>query len=233
MGYFHTVYCIQHRPDYIYHFWKYVPKYKTGKTQSHVSMASSFKPLAARVGQRCIRPGPFCDPLRRSFSTRYVLRREQGNPSPRTQSSSPLAPIGVNAALQAATNPEFTPRPKIFDEFSLKDRVGVVSGANRGLGLEMALVLAEMGARAVYCLDLPPEPSEEWKKTCDYVRRMGNESKLEYVSADVRDQRLIWDIVKVIGDREKRMDVCIAAAGVLKAHTDCLHYPAEQFKEVC
>jgi hypothetical protein len=163
----------------------------------------------------------------RSFFQSHGLRA-----APPVQSTSPLAPIGVTAAIQASKEPSTPVRPKIFDEFSLKDRVGVVSGANRGLGLEMALVLCEAGARAVYCFDLPTDPSDEWKKTREFVRRLGNGSRLEYVSADVRDQKNIWEKVKVIGDRERRMDVCIAAAGILKSHTDCLTYPAEQFKEV-
>ena len=36
----------------------------------------------------------------------------------------------------------------------------------------------------------------------------------------------------MIGDREGRMDACIAAAGILKPHTDCLEYPAKQFQDV-
>ena len=153
--------------------------------------------------------------------------------APPVQSVSPLAPIGINAALQAATDSSITPKPKIFDEFSLTDRVGIVSGANRGLGLEMALALCEAGARAIYCFDLPPKPSDEWTKTQKYVKRMENGSRLEYVSVDIRDQQLVWSKAHEIGDREKRMDVCVAAAGILKSHTDCLTYPAEQFKEVC
>ena len=152
---------------------------------------------------------------------------------PAVQSVSPLAPIGVNAALQAATDSSITPKPKIFDEFALTDRVGIVSGANRGLGLEMALALCEAGARAIYCFDLPPKPSDEWTKTEEYVKRLQNGSRLEYVSIDVRDQQALWSKAHEIGDREKRMDVCIAAAGILKSHTNCLTYPAEQFKEVC
>jgi short subunit dehydrogenase len=156
--------------------------------------------------------------------------------APPAQSVSPLAPIGINAALQAATDSSdssITPKPKIFEEFSLSDRVGIVSGANRGLGLEMALALCEAGARAIYCFDLPLKPSDEWTKTQEYVKRMQNESRLEYVSVDVRDQQVVWRKAHEIGDREKRMDVCVAAAGILKSHTDCLTYPAEQFKEVC
>ncbi|CAA7267653.1 unnamed protein product [Cyclocybe aegerita] len=148
------------------------------------------------------------------------------------QSISPLAPLGVTAALEAAKDPNFKPKPKIFDEFALSNRVGIVSGGNRGLGLEMALALCEAGARAVYCFDLPASPSDEWMKTRDYVQNLGNGSKLEYVSIDVRDQKAVWDKGKEIGDKEQRMDFCIAAAGILKSHTDCLTYPSEQFKEV-
>ena len=42
----------------------------------------------------------------------------------------------------------------------------------------------------------------------------------------------MWKIGEMIGDREGRMDACIAAAGILKAHTDCLTYPAKQFRDV-
>ena len=147
--------------------------------------------------------------------------------SVQAQSVSPLAPIGVNAAL----DPSVQPRPKIFDEFALTDRVGIVSGGNRGIGLEMALTLCELGARAVYCLDLPETPSEEWQKTKEYVAKLGNNSRLEYISVDVTNQDKVWKIGEDIGKKEKRMDVCVAAAGIVKSHTDCLEYPAKQFQE--
>ena len=164
----------------------------------------------------------------------YSLHRNTLSTTRKTlaQSTSPLAPIGVSAALQAAQDKSLQPKPKIFDEFALTDRVGIVSGGNRGLGLEMALTLCEAGARAIYCLDLPTTPSEEWEKTREFVERMGNGSRLEYMSVDVRNQKEVWAKGRDIGDKEKRMDVCVAAAGILKTHTDCLEYPAEQFEDV-
>lgn len=42
----------------------------------------------------------------------------------------------------------------------------------------------------------------------------------------------MWRIGQDIGDREGRMDACVAAAGVLKSDTDCLEYPASEFREV-
>jgi len=164
----------------------------------------------------------------REFRT-AVVRQEGTSPA---QSVSPLAPIGVNAAIQAANDPSYKPKPKIFDEFALTDRVGIVSGGNRGLGLETALALCEAGARAIYCFDLPTTPSEDWTKAKDYVERLQNGSRLEYVSADVRKQKTMWEKVEEIGDREGRMDVCVAAAGILKTDTDCLTYPAKQFQDV-
>ncbi|KAF7978133.1 hypothetical protein HWV62_1571 [Athelia sp. TMB] len=151
----------------------------------------------------------------------------------KVQSISPLAPIGVHAALHHASNPSVSaPRPKIFEEFSLTGRVGIVSGGNGGLGLEMALALCEAGAKAIYCIDLPEEPSEEWKATRDYVKALGNGSRLEYTRADVRDQQDMWNKVEKMAEKEGRMDVCVAAAGILKAHQSCLEYPAEEFRTV-
>jgi short chain dehydrogenase len=154
-----------------------------------------------------------------------------GAQPPLAQSRSPLGHVGVEAALAASSSGEV--RPTIWDEFALKDRVALVSGANRGLGLEMALVLIEAGARAVYCVDLPAQPGSDWAAVSEYVKRMaGTGGRLEYVSADVRDQKAMWKIGEEIGNREGRMDVCVAAAGILKAHTDCLEYPGEEFEEV-
>jgi len=63
----------------------------------------------------------------------------------------------------------------LWDEFALRDRVGLVSGANRGLRLEMALVLIEAGTQ-VYCVDVPAEPGEEWQAVADHVRQMDVEN---------------------------------------------------------
>jgi len=134
--------------------------------------------------------------------------------------------------MEAKANPSIEIRPKIFDEFALTDRVALVSGGNRGLGLEMAIAMCEAGARAVYCFDLPAEPSEEFIASREYVSKLGNDSRLEYFTADVRDQHLLHSKAEEIGDREQRMDICIAAAGIVKGEPDYLECSAEQFREV-
>lgn len=83
----------------------------------------------------------------------------------------------------------------------MADRVALVSGGNRGLGLEMALALVEAGARAVYCVDLPEKPSDEWKKVREYAAKLasstGGEGRLEYVSGDVTNQVSVRWIITV------------------------------------
>lgn len=148
------------------------------------------------------------------------------------QSISPLAPLGVAAAVQAATDPSIIPKPKIFEEFALSGRVGIVTGAGRGIGLESALAFCEAGAGVVYCLDLASDPSEEWQMTKKFVERFGNNSRLEYVSVDVTDQKKVWAAAEEIGDAEGRLDFCVAAAGITGRPVGCLEYSAESYQKV-
>jgi len=135
--------------------------------------------------------------------------------------------IGVPRAL----DPSAPATPTIFKEFALKGRVAVVSGGHRGLGLEMALALAEAGAR-VYALDLPDTPSDEFKQVVAFVEKLGEGRSLSYVSVDVTDQKVIREKVEKIGEKEGRMDVCVAAAGILHGPVDCLDYDAKDFERV-
>ncbi|EIW55440.1 NAD-P-binding protein, partial [Trametes versicolor FP-101664 SS1] len=120
-------------------------------------------------------------------------------------------------------------------EFSLADRVALISGGHGGLGLDAALALVEAGARAVYCADLPSEPDARWTKVRDYASRMegtGGEARLEYVSADVRDQEGMLKLGEMIGGREGRLDIGIAAAGILPDPAHCLDIRGEEFQAV-
>ncbi|KAJ8481279.1 hypothetical protein ONZ51_g6110 [Trametes cubensis] len=123
----------------------------------------------------------------------------------------------------------------LTQDFALIDRVALISGGNSGLGLESALAMAEAGARAVYCVDLPEHPSAEWQKVRDYAAKLkgkGGEGRLEYVSADVRNQDKMWQVGEMIGDKEGRMDICLAGAGVLGDAVDCLEYPGREFQRI-
>ncbi|KAM5541893.1 hypothetical protein V8D89_004622 [Ganoderma adspersum] len=157
--------------------------------------------------------------------------------SPPLRNVPPRGAVGVARALQASPS-NTASDPTIFThEFSLADRVALVSGGHRGIGLEMALAFVEAGARAVYCVDLPKTPDEKWAKVKEFAKGLGKRAggdsgRLEYISADVRDQDGMWKIGKTIGDREGRMDACVAGAGILPPTEPCLTYAAKRFQEV-
>jgi len=143
-------------------------------------------------------------------------------------------PLGVAAILEASSSSPYV--PTALSQFTLPGRVAMISGAHRGIGLEMALALAEAGA-IVYCLDLQKEPDQDWKKVQSVVEQFGSlsntskKARLEYVSADVTNQKEMWDIGESIAQKEQRLDICVANAGILGGQP-CLEYDGEAFKKL-
>ncbi|CAK5274873.1 unnamed protein product [Mycena citricolor] len=132
---------------------------------------------------------------------------------------------GVESALAGAPA-----LPTALSLFSLSNRVALITGAHRGIGLEMALALAEAGA-AVYCLDIPAAPDADWRTVQESAAAMPGVGRLEYVSGDVTDQKGMWALVEEIVRKEGRIDICVAGAGILHG-AECLEYEADDFRRV-
>ena len=113
-----------------------------------------------------------------------------------------------------------------MSEFSLTDKVVLVSGAARGLGLCMSEALLEAGAK-VYALDRLP-PSEQSPDFSRIQKRAESElgTSLSYRQIDVRDVSTLNKIVAEIADEERRIDGLIAAAGI-QQETPALEYTPE------
>lgn len=109
-------------------------------------------------------------------------------------------------------------------EFSLADKVVLVSGAARGLGLTQAEALLEAGAK-VYALDRLEEPSSDFYR----IQKRATEelgTALHYRRIDVRDTELLNNVVEEIANTEGRLDGLIAAAGI-QQETPALEYTAK------
>lgn len=123
--------------------------------------------------------------------------------------------------MQVGEDPSFTRRPTLFtNEFSLENRAAVVTGAQRGLGLEMASRTHSLKPVLLYnCLDVPQEGDVDpsFSATKNYISRLGlpEHARLEYASVDVTAQKAIWETAEKIAEKEGRLDVCVAAAGIL------------------
>jgi NAD(P)-dependent dehydrogenase (short-subunit alcohol dehydrogenase family) len=117
-------------------------------------------------------------------------------------------------------------RSRLLPEFSLKDKVIVVSGGGRGLGLVQSEALLEAGA-VVHAIDRLPPPAA----TSDFAkvaRRAQDElgTRLEYHNLDVRDEKKLGDTVASIANKHGGIDGLIAAAGI-QQETPALDYSAE------
>ncbi|KAF8645750.1 hypothetical protein AX16_007617 [Volvariella volvacea WC 439] len=139
--------------------------------------------------------------------------------------------VGVAAALLGEK-----PKASALNLFTLVGKVALVTGGHRGIGLEIALALAEVGA-VVYCLDTVAQPDQDWLTVQRYAAELAKSrpekevGRLEYVRGDVTNQQEMFNIVEKIVSKEGRIDVCVANAGILRG-AECLEYPAEEFRKL-
>lgn len=142
----------------------------------------------------------------------------------------PESKIGVNAILKQTPETLDRHTTTIFSEFSLEGMTAVVTGGNRGLGLEMALAYVEAGAH-VYVIDLPEEPCEEFKKVAEHCHKL--DRQIEYISGDVTNVEEMNEAMPFILDHSgtNSLDICVACAGVMQTHP-ALEYPIEEFRKV-
>jgi NAD(P)-dependent dehydrogenase (short-subunit alcohol dehydrogenase family) len=143
----------------------------------------------------------------------------------------PKADIGVEAAYKAAKDPNFQVAPTIGEQFSLKNRVSIVTGGNSGIGLEYAVCLAELGSKT-YVLDLAETPSEDFDVCRSYVKRLGTGGSLEYRQANVTDAEGMRRVTSEIAEENDGIHVCVANAGILGPVVDCHEYPADWFRKI-
>lgn len=108
-------------------------------------------------------------------------------------------------------------------EFSLKDKVILVTGAGRGLGLVQAEGLLEAGAK-VYALDRLEKPDPDFARVQARAEELG--TSLEFLRLDVRDNVSLNATIAGIADENGRLDGLLACAGI-QQETSALEYTME------
>lgn len=149
----------------------------------------------------------------------------EGHPPQNPSRPPPDAPPQESQNLRSNTSPaSYLGTLKRLPEFNLTDRVVLVSGAARGLGLTQAEALLEAGA-TVYALDRLPEPSPDFYRVQKRAaEELGN--TFHYRQIDVRDVEALNKVIEEIGDERGRLDGLIAAAGI-QQETPALEYTAK------
>jgi NAD(P)-dependent dehydrogenase (short-subunit alcohol dehydrogenase family) len=101
-----------------------------------------------------------------------------------------------------------------WDDFSLQDRVAVVTGAGGGLGLAIGRALRSVGA-AVVASELNAETGQA------AARELGG----DFVQTDVTDPDSVRELVHAVLDQHGKLDVMVNNAGI--AH----NVPAEEMTD--
>jgi short chain dehydrogenase len=112
---------------------------------------------------------------------------------------------GVSTILKAILKFLGVDMPGYFD---LSERVALVTGASRGLGLAMADALAEAGATVV----LNGRDANTLKAAADRIRDRGLNA--ETSAFDVTDRRAADSAIRSVVTRHQRLDILIANAGI-------------------
>lgn len=109
--------------------------------------------------------------------------------------------------------------------FSLEDRVAVVTGGSRGLGLEIAHGLGEAGAAVVVTAR-----RQEWlQPAVDELRAAGIDA--DAFACDVADQAQVDALAGQVLARHQRVDILVNAAGISWG-ASALDMPIDRWRSV-
>jgi NAD(P)-dependent dehydrogenase (short-subunit alcohol dehydrogenase family) len=96
----------------------------------------------------------------------------------------------------------------IMDEFSVKDKVAIVTGGGRGIGKEIALTLAKAGAD----ITVIARTKGQAEQTASEVRRLGR--KALTIPMDVTDEDQVKKAVEETLSQLSKIDILVNNAGI-------------------
>ena len=112
-----------------------------------------------------------------------------------------------------------------MDIFSLKNKVALVTGAAHGIGFQMAVALANAGAKIAF----NSSNESSMKKGIEEYHKLGIDA-FGFV-CDVRDEFAVNNMIDVIIREIGEIDILVNNAGIIK-RIPAVDMKVEEFKEV-
>ncbi|EKM83332.1 hypothetical protein AGABI1DRAFT_111180 [Agaricus bisporus var. burnettii JB137-S8] len=122
-------------------------------------------------------------------------------------------------------------QPRTLPSFSLENKVCLVTGAARGLGLEFCRAFVQSGSTKVAILDLQ---ESEAKAAAEELISFAIENKLPEptilgIGCDVASEISVQNAYRVVTEYFGRIDVAVACAGITE-NIPAIEYPADRLK---
>ena len=96
----------------------------------------------------------------------------------------------------------------ILDQFSLKGKVAIVTGSNRGIGQSYALALAEAGADIIGV-----SYEADFSETKSLIRNTGR--NIETYKSDFSDRASLYEFIKNVKSDFSKIDILVNNAGTI------------------
>ena len=147
------------------------------------------------------------------------------SPAPYTNSVNGVAANGHTAQPSSSATQSTLPAANHDWRITLEDKVIVITGANRGIGLGIAEVCLANSALTVYSFDLF-EPGDEFQAV-----QKANPKRLHYLHCDVTNETSVTNAIDTVVKQTGRIDGLVANAGMTK-HQPALNFDRPQLEKL-
>lgn len=114
----------------------------------------------------------------------------------------------------------------VLNDFSLAGKTALVTGCNRGIGMAMAIGLAEAGADIIGVSGSMPLAGSEIEKAVTATGR-----KFIAYQADMKDRTAVYQFVKSVNENHPVVDILINNAGTIR-RAPAAEHPDEDWDDV-
>ncbi|KAF2760441.1 NAD(P)-binding protein [Pseudovirgaria hyperparasitica] len=113
-------------------------------------------------------------------------------------------------------------------KFTLIGRVAIITGGGRGLGLNMAQALAEVGVRGIAILDVQPDIGEA------AAQKLSEDTGIDvrFYSVDVRDEDGISEAIENAASHFGQIDILINSAGIADSNIKAETYNVDMWRRL-